>query len=86
MNLPTKAPLCKTKKEHMGGDPNGRSLTLYLNTSGTNVWAHDSPLDCKFFFFFLPPSLSLYRNIACFFGLERENVKRSDEKKSVGFF
>ena len=39
-----------------------------------------------FFFFFLPPSLSLYRSIACFFGLERENVKRSDEKKSVGFF
>ena len=40
----------------------------------------------SFFFFFLPPSLSLYRNIACFFGLERENVKRSNEKKSVGFF
>ena len=77
MNLPTKAELCKTKKEHMGGDPNCRSLTPYLNTSGANVWAQD---------FFLPPSLSLYHSIACFFGLERENVKRSYEKESVGFF
>ena len=69
----------------MGGDPNGQSLTSYLNTSGMNVWVHDSPLDCNFLFF-LPPSLSLYHSIACFFGLERENVKRSNEKKSVGFF
>ena len=38
--------------------------------------------------FFFPPSLSLYRSIVFFFflGLERENVRRSDEKKSVGFF
>ena len=28
--------------------------SLSLNTSGTNVWLHDSSLDCKFFFFLLP--------------------------------
>ena len=69
----------------MGDDPNGRFLTPYLNTSGTNVWAQDFPLDCKFFFFSsFPFFVSQYRFF--FLGLERENVRRSDEKKSVGFF
>ena len=49
---------------------------------------YDSPLDRKFFFFFFS-FLFLYHSIAFFFfffGLERENVKQSDEKKSVGYF
>ena len=42
-------------------------------------------------FFFFSPSffciiVSLLLFIYFFFGLERENVKQSDEKKSVGYF
>ena len=67
--------------------PFPRRLSLSFITFGTNIWSHDSPLDCKFFFFSFPFSVSQYRLFFFFFFfLERANVMQSDEKKSVGFF